>query len=44
MAMFNTSEYQFKIKKKRKGIHAKTKSSSNKKSKLYKKQYNGQGK
>lgn len=44
MAMFNTSEYQRKINKKRKGVHAKTKTSSSKGSKLYKKVYNGQGK
>lgn len=33
-----------KLKKKRKGIHAKSKSSSLKTSKLYKKKYRGQGK
>ena len=31
-------------KKKRKGVHAKKKTSKNKKSKLYKKSYRGQGK
>ena len=30
--------------KKRKGVHAKSKSSNNKQSKLYKKKYRGQGK
>jgi len=33
-----------KTKVSRKGVHAKTKSSKNKKSKLYKKLYKGQGK
>jgi hypothetical protein len=35
---------KYKPKKKRKGIHAKTKASKNKGSKLYVKKYNGQGK
>lgn len=33
-----------KVRKKRKGIHAKSKKSKNKTSKNYKKKYNGQGK
>jgi len=33
-----------KTKKNRKGIHSKTKTSKNKRSKLYKKLYHGQGK
>lgn len=39
----NTTEYQIKPRRKRKGTHAKTKSSTSKNSKLYSKQYNGQG-
>ena len=35
---------KYKPKKKRKGIHAKTKTSTTKGSKLYIKKYNGQGK
>jgi hypothetical protein len=35
---------KYKPKKKRKGIHAKTKTSTIKGSKLYRKKYNGQGK
>jgi len=35
---------KYKPKKKRKGIHAKTKTSNTKGSKLYVKKYNGQGK
>ena len=35
---------KYKPKKKRKGIHAKTKTSKTKASKLYSKKYNGQGK
>lgn len=38
-----SSSFRSKPKKKRKGVHAKTKSSSNKGSKLYKKTYKGQG-
>ena len=34
---------KYKPKKKRKGIHAKTKTSNTKGSKLYSKKYNGQG-
>jgi len=36
------SAFRDKPKKKRKGVHAKTKTSKNKGSKLYKKQYNSQ--
>ncbi len=43
MAIINTVEYTFKEKKKRPGVHAKTKTSNSKHSKLYKKKYNGQG-
>lgn len=39
----SASDFTKKFKKKRKGIHAKTKSSKNKNSKHYKKRYRGQG-
>ena len=39
-----TSTREEKVKKKRKGIHSKTKTSKLKASKNYKKKYNGQGK
>ncbi len=38
------SVYQVNSKKKRPGVHAKTKTSSNKGSQNYKKRYKGQGK
>jgi hypothetical protein len=38
-----TSAFKSKPKKKRPGVHAKTKQSSNKNAKLYKKPYAGQG-
>jgi len=44
MSILNKPEYLKKEKKKRSGIHAKTKTSKNKRSKNYKKLYNGQGK
>ena len=44
MAKLVTSSYIDKPKKKRPGIHAKSKSSKLKKSKNYVKQYRGQGK
>jgi|TARA_E500000318_G_C3492803_1_gene185118 hypothetical protein len=44
MAKQIIANYYQKPKKKRKGIHAKSKSSMLKSSKLYKKKYNGQGK
>ena len=40
----NTSIFKPKAKKDNKGVHAKTKSSSSKNSKNYKKPYKGQGK
>jgi hypothetical protein len=40
----STSEHRNSFKKRRRGIHAKTKSSNNKGSKFYKKKYVGQGK
>ena len=43
MAIFKPTEYQIKPKKKRPGIHAKTKTSKNKTSKNYKKAYVSQG-
>ena len=43
MAIFNISEHRIKVKVKRPGIHAKTKTSKHKNSKLYKKRYIGQG-
>lgn len=44
MRLFKTSEYDVeKPKRKRPGIHAKTKTSSSKESKFYKKEYKGQG-
>jgi len=43
MAM-STGEFLKKKRKKRKGVHAKTKTSKHKGSKLYKKRYRGQGK
>lgn len=39
----NTSEH-VKVKKRRKGVHAKTKMSRSKNSKIYVKEYNAQGK
>lgn len=39
----NNSEYRTKVKSKRPGIHSKNAVSNNKKSKLYKKRYKGQG-
>jgi len=39
-----TSEHRQSFKKRRRGIHAKTKSSNNKGSKFYLKKYVGQGK
>jgi len=44
MAKQIIANYYKKPKRKRKGIHAKSKSSMLKSSKLYKKKYNGQGK
>ncbi len=44
MAKLITSNYYKKDKVKRKGVHAKSKSSSLKSSKNYKKKYRGQGK
>lgn len=44
MAIFKSTEYQRKAKKKRPGVYAKTKSSKHKGSKLYAKAYVGQGK
>lgn len=44
MAKLISSDYNKKHKTKRKGVHAKSKSSSIKTSKNYKKKYNGQGK
>jgi hypothetical protein len=44
MAKLISSDYKKKHKTKRKGVHAKSKSSSVKTSKNYKKKYNGQGK
>ena len=41
---FNTSSYTGNKRKKRPGVHAKTKSSVSKYSKFYKKKYVGQGK
>jgi hypothetical protein len=43
MALVNSSTYQ-KVRKKRPGIHAKTKTSNMKNSSNYKKMYRGQGK
>lgn len=43
MARLVASNYQKKHKTKRKGVHAKSKSSSVKTSKNYKKKYRGQG-
>lgn len=43
MAKITTGNYQPKPKVKRPGVHAKTKTSSNKKSKNYVKLYKGQG-
>lgn len=44
MALFVKSEYQFKTTKRRPGVHAKTKTSKSKNSKIYVKAYNAQGK
>ena len=44
MAKQTVGNYYKKPKQKRKGIHAKSKTSSLKSSKLYKKKYKGQGK
>lgn len=44
MAKQTTTNHYKKPKNKRKGIHAKSKQSSLKSSKLYKKKYRGQGK
>lgn len=44
MSSSNTSSYKSKSRVKRRGIHAKTKSSNNKHSKNYLKMYRGQGK
>ena len=44
MKKSNIAEKQIPIKVKRKGVHAKTKASSSKTSKNYKKSYRGQGK
>lgn len=44
MALFIKSEYQLKQRRKRPGIHAKTKTSKSKNSKIYVKAYNSQGK
>ena len=44
MARLVVADYVRKHKKKRKGIHSKSKSSNIKTSKNYKKKYNGQGK
>ena len=44
MAILGNTEYHKKDKTKRPGIHAKTKTSNSKRSKNYKKMYNGQGK
>ena len=41
--MQTSSELKLSPKKKRKGIHSKSKTSSSKKSKLYAKKYRGQG-
>jgi hypothetical protein len=41
---FNTASFTGTKSKKRKGIHAKTKTSKSKNSKFYKKKYVGQGK
>lgn len=43
MAKQTISQFQEKPPKKRKGIHAKSKTSKSKTSKLYKKSYNNQG-
>ena len=43
MALVNSSTYK-SVKKKRPGIHAKTKTSNSKNSSNYKKMYRGQGK
>lgn len=43
MALFAKTEYKRNPRKKRPGVHAKTKTSSSKNSKNYKKLYNGQG-
>ena len=44
MAVINNGSYTLSGKKKRPGIHSKTKSSRSKKSSNYKKSYRGQGK
>jgi hypothetical protein len=44
MAKQITGNYERKPKRKRKGIHAKSKTSSLKSSKIYSKKYRGQGK
>ena len=44
MAKKTTSVYSLKKQKRNKGVHAKSKCSNNKQSKLYKKKYRGQGK
>jgi len=43
MALVNSSTYK-SVKKKRPGVHAKTKTSNSKNSSKYKKMYRGQGK
>lgn len=43
MAKYKATEKQDKPKITRKGVHAKSKTSSNKRSKNYKKKYKGQG-
>lgn len=43
MAIKLGGDYQFRSRKKRPGVHAKTKTSNHKNSKNYKKKYRGQG-
>jgi len=43
MARVNDNSFTPESKKKRKGVHAKTKTSKTKTSRLYKKKYRGQG-
>jgi|TARA_R100000005_G_scaffold71414_1_gene38923 hypothetical protein len=44
MAKKTTTAYSLKKQKRNKGVHAKSKTSTHKQSKLYKKKYRGQGK
>ena len=44
MAKKTTSVYSLKKQKRNKGVHAKSKTSNHKQSKLYNKKYRGQGK